>query len=141
MSQGEQRESGIEDGAGPPEAPQHAQHLVVGLGASAGGLEALEEFFDELPPEPGMSFVVVTHLAHGSVSMLPELIAWYSHMPVVKLTEGIVLEVNRVYVQPPGVALGLLGGKLHGFEPAEDGPRPLPIDFFHDVRPRVEGAR
>ena len=143
MTQQDQREGGNEDGSGSVEAAI-GSHLVVGLGASAGGLEALEEFFDELEPEPGMSFVVVTHLAHGSVSLLPELIGRFSRMPVVRITDGLPLEPNRVYVQPPGVALGVLNGRLHVFEPAADGHQPLPIDFFfrclaQDVKERAVG--
>jgi two-component system, chemotaxis family, CheB/CheR fusion protein len=105
-------------------------HLVVGLGASAGGLEALEEFFDELPSDPGMSFVVITHQAPGAVSLLPELIARHCKMPITKVDGATKLEPNNVYVQPPGVTLGLLRGELHPFEPTADGPRPLAIDFF-----------
>jgi two-component system CheB/CheR fusion protein len=105
-------------------------HLVVGLGASAGGLEALEEFFAELPADPGMAFVVVTHQAPGGVSLLPELIARRSKLPVVKIEQKTPIEANHVYVQPPGVTLGLLRGELYPFEPSGDGPKPFPIDFF-----------
>jgi two-component system CheB/CheR fusion protein len=145
VSQAEQPESSesetVEDTS---PAPTPVPHLVVGLGASAGGLEALEAFFEEMPLDTGMAFVVVTHLAHGSTSMLPELIGRYSRMPVVKLVDSAQLEPNRIYVQPPGIALGLLNGKLHVFEPPEDGPRPLPIDFFfrclaHDIKERSVG--
>jgi two-component system CheB/CheR fusion protein len=105
-------------------------HLIVGLGASAGGLQALEEFFAELPAETGLAFVVVTHLAPGRVSLLPELLARFSRMPVVKIEEGTEIEPNHVYVPPAGMTLGLLNGRLHLFEPDADGPKPLPIDFF-----------
>ena len=116
---------------GEVEARGHkAEHLVVGLGASAGGLEALEEFFLELPAEPGMAFVVLTHLASGRVSLLPELLARQSRMPIVKIEEGTVLEPNRVYIPPGGMTLGLLNGRFHLFEPPPDAPKPLPIDFF-----------
>jgi two-component system CheB/CheR fusion protein len=108
----------------------NSEYLVVALGASAGGLEALEEFFSELPSDTGMAFVVVTHLAPGRVSLLPELLGRFSRMPVVKIEEGTNLEPDHVYVPPAGVTLGLLNGRLHLFEPAADGPKPLPIDFF-----------
>jgi two-component system, chemotaxis family, CheB/CheR fusion protein len=106
------------------------KHIAVGLGASAGGLEALVEFFDSLPDEPGMSFVVVTHLAHGSVSALPELIRSHTKMRVIEVQSGMALEPNRVFVSPPGVTLGVIGGKLQVFEPQAGSPRALPIDFF-----------
>lgn len=144
MTQQDQSEGRKADGDAGLELPQEPRHLIVGLGASAGGLEALQEFFQALEPNPGMAFVVVTHLAHGSVSMLPELIGRYTSMPVLKITDNLELEPNRVYVQPPGVVLGLLKGRVHVFEPPEDGPRPLPIDFFfrslaQDVKERAVG--
>jgi two-component system, chemotaxis family, CheB/CheR fusion protein len=105
-------------------------HIAVGLGASAGGLEALAEFFESLPEAPGMSFVVVTHLAHGTVSALPELIRTHTKMQVAEVQNGMALEPNRVFVSPPGVTLGVMDGKLQVFEPQAGGPRPLPIDFF-----------
>src|ERR1044071_1157282 len=105
-------------------------HLIVGLGASAGGLEALEEFFDELPHDSGMSFVVVMHQAPGKVSLLPELISRHCKMPVVKVEGPIDVEPNHVYIQPPGITLGLLEGQLFPFEPNADGKRSFPIDSF-----------
>ena len=116
--------------SGPVSRDRFNGHLVVGLGASAGGLEALEEFFAELPADPGMSFVVITHQTPGSVSLLPELLARHCKMPVAKVDGATTLEPNKVYVQPPGVILGMLKGELHPFEPSADGPRPLAIDFF-----------
>lgn len=104
------------------------EHLVVGLGASAGGLEALEEFFDELPGNPGMSFIVVTHQAPGKVSLLPELIARRAKMPVVKVDGSTPVEPDHVYVQPPGTCVGLLNGEIHSIE--DGATRSHPIDFF-----------
>src|SRR5215470_9631393 len=67
---------------------------VVGIGASAGGLEALEEFFDSMPADPGMAFVVVTHQHPGHTSMLPELLRRKTEMPVVEAAEGMRLAPN-----------------------------------------------
>ncbi|HEX6275727.1 MAG TPA: CheR family methyltransferase [Polyangiaceae bacterium] len=106
------------------------EHLVVGLGASAGGLEALEEFFEELPSNPGMSFVVITHQTPGIVSLLPELIARRCKMPVVKVDRKRPIEPDHVYIQPPGATLGVLKGELFPFEPSGDAARRYPIDFF-----------
>lgn len=128
----------------PPDKEVSAGHLVVGLGASAGGLEALEEFFEALPADPGMSFVVVTHQAPGRVSLLPDLIARHCKMPVVKVEGATALAVNHVYVQPAGVTLGLLKGEIFPFEPSAISPRPFAIDFFfrslaQDQRDRAVG--
>lgn len=137
-------EAKSDEGAEPRSEDQPRGFLVVGLGASAGGLEALEEFFEEIPGDAKMAFVVVTHLARGAVSMLPEIIGRHSRMPVVRVEEGTEIEPGHVYVPPTGVTLGLLKGRLHVFEPEQDGPRPLPIDFFfrclaRDHRERAVG--
>ena len=79
---------------------------VVGIGASAGGLEALQEFFGNMPADTGMGFVVVTHQHPGHVSMLPALLARSTRMPVVEATDGMRVEPNHVYVGAPGRAVG-----------------------------------
>ena len=116
--------------SGQSEPASSAGYLVVGLGASAGGLEALEEFFDELPANSGMAFVVVTHQSADKVSLLTELIGRHCKMPVQRVDTTMPIEPNRVYVQPPGATLGVLKGALFPFEPRSDGPKPLAIDFF-----------
>jgi two-component system CheB/CheR fusion protein len=87
--------------------------LIVALGASAGGLEALEQFFAEMPPDSGMAFVVVTHLHPGRVSLMPELLQRHCSMPVVQVAESIPVEPNKVYLGPPGRKLEILNGTLH----------------------------
>jgi two-component system CheB/CheR fusion protein len=133
-SNGAAHEAAESDGtpreASEPRAAEQRAHLVVGVGASAGGLAAIEEFFEEVPDDANIAFVVVTHLTPGGVSMLPELIARHSRMPVVRAREGVELLPNNIYVPSEGVTLGVLNGKLHLFEPVKDGPRPLPIDFL-----------
>lgn len=103
---------------------------VVGIGASAGGLEALEELFDNMPANTGMAFVVVTHQHPGHTSLLPELLAKETEMPVAEAADGTRLQPNHVYVGPPGGHLAILNGTLHRMEAnAESAPR-LPIDYF-----------
>ncbi len=103
---------------------------VVGIGASAGGLEALEELFEHMPAETGMAFVVVTHQHPGHTSLLPELLGKETEMPVVEAADGTKLQPNHVYVGPPGGHLAILGGTLHRMEAdAKTAPR-LPIDYF-----------
>ena len=72
--------------------------LVVGIGASAGGVEALQGFFEAMPPDPGMAFVVVTHLGEGQHSALPEILARATNLPIEPARDGATLEPNRVYV-------------------------------------------
>src|SRR5215475_1177895 len=117
---------------------------IVGIGASAGGLEALEELFDNMPADPGMAFVVVTHQHPGHTSMLPELLRRKTEMPVVEAAEGMRLRPNCVYVGAPGGQMAILEGKLHRMETdRKESPR-LPIDYFfrslaNDQRERAIG--
>lgn len=83
---------------------------IVGIGASAGGLEALQEFFSTMPPDTGIAFVVVTHLHKGQPSMLPELLARQTTMPVSEADNGLRIEPNHVYVASPGGPFGVANG-------------------------------
>ncbi len=107
---------------------------IVGLGASAGGLEALEKFFLHVPADCGMAFVVVTHLHPGHVSLLPELLGKCTRMPVRHAADGMAVEPNAVYMSLPDGYLAILHGALHVMELDEPGLLRLPIDyFFHSL--------
>jgi two-component system CheB/CheR fusion protein len=118
---------------------------VVGMGASAGGLEALEEFFQKMPPENGMAFVVVQHLDPSHENLLAELLQRNTSMPVRQIHDGMALEPDHVYVIPPNRDLSVLHGILYLFEqPTSHGLR-LPINFFfhslaEDMRERSVGV-
>ncbi|WAS99244.1 chemotaxis protein CheB [Nannocystis punicea] len=85
---------------------------VVGIGASAGGLEALEQLFAHVPPEPGVAFVVVSHLAPHLPSLMPELLAKQTALPVSAAEDGARVEPDHVYIIPPNAALTLEHGAL-----------------------------
>ncbi len=103
---------------------------VVGIGASAGGLEAFSALLKSLPADTGMAFVLVQHLAPSHESMLTELLARSTAMPITEITDGLSVEANHVYVIPPNVNLGILHGVLH-LVPREVTPAHyLPIDNF-----------
>ena len=104
--------------------------LIVGIGASAGGLEAMEEFFHHMPPSNGMAFVVVSHQHAGHVSLLPSLLSRCTAMSVVEATDRMEVEPNRVYLAPGGTNLAILHGILHLMEPVSQERVPLPIDYF-----------
>ena len=112
--------------AGP--GPGAGTFLVVALGASAGGLEALEQFFSAVPEGSGLAFVVVQHLERRQPSLLAELLARRTALPVRQAVDGDVLEPDRVYVIPPNALLSSTGGILHVL-PFGDEPR-MPIDTF-----------
>jgi len=80
---------------------------VVGIGASAGGLSALEELFDHLSPDSGAAFVVIQHLSPDFKSLMKELLERHTSMPVYRVTEGMELKPNSVFLIPPGQNLAL----------------------------------
>ena len=103
---------------------------IVGIGASAGGLEALKEFFTAMPADNGMVFVVIQHLDPSHVSHMSELLAKFTDMRVVQAEDQIALDANSVYTIPPNKFLRLAEGRLHLTEPVKrDGMR-MPINFF-----------
>ena len=75
---------------------------IAGIGASAGGLEAIKKLLENLPPETGLAFVVIQHLASNQESMLPEILARFTQMHVNKIEHGMQIEPNQVYVIPAG---------------------------------------
>jgi two-component system, chemotaxis family, CheB/CheR fusion protein len=101
----------------------------VGVGSSAGGLEALEELFRDMPPNTGMAFVVVSHLHPGHTSILPQLLGKTTSLPVVEASDGTRVRPDHVYVCAPGGHLAILNGTLHRMETGLKQVH-LPIDYF-----------
>ncbi len=106
---------------------------VVGVGASAGGVEAFSELLDCLPSDTGMAFVLVQHLDPEHESLLPEVLARATRMPVAQAEHGMRLAPDHVYVIPPNAELSLSGPRLKVAPRRAASGRPaLPIDaFFH----------
>ncbi len=103
---------------------------IVGIGASAGGLEALEKFFINLPNDNGIAFVIVMHFDPTSKSLMGEILKRYSKMAVVQVEEGMKVEPNHVYIIPPNKDMAILRGVLHLLEPVVRKGIRHPIDFF-----------
>jgi two-component system CheB/CheR fusion protein len=103
---------------------------IAGIGASAGGLEALEQFFQNIPDNNGLAYVVVQHLDPTQKGMLPELLQRVSKMKVYQATNQMVVKPNCVYVIPPNKSMSISKGILQLFEPLEIRGLRLPIDFF-----------
>jgi len=104
--------------------------IVVGIGASAGGLHALQQFFEAMPAANDMAFVIVTHLAPEQESHLATLLQPYTTMPVCQVTETLQLERNQVYVIPPNRNLATIDSHLR-LLPLEAARRNrAPIDHF-----------
>jgi two-component system CheB/CheR fusion protein len=102
---------------------------VVGIGASAGGLETLKEFFEAMPADGGMAFVVIQHLDPDYKSQMAELLASHTAMKVVMAEDGLQVEPNAVYLIPPNKYLSIHECALHLTPARRDGIR-MPIDFF-----------
>jgi two-component system CheB/CheR fusion protein len=107
---------------------------IVGIGASAGGFEALESFFKNMPPDSGLAFVVIQHLDPNFKNMLPELLQKTTLMPVSQITDKLKVCPNHIYVIPPNKTLTIENGFLHLSIPNENRGLRLPIDtFFHSL--------
>jgi two-component system CheB/CheR fusion protein len=104
--------------------------LVVGIGSSAGGLEALYKLLDALPPDTGMAFVLIQHLDPTHRSMMVGLLAGHTAMPVLEAADGMPVERDHVYVIPPAAYLSIHDGALRLTNPRERHGARMPIDFF-----------
>jgi two-component system, chemotaxis family, CheB/CheR fusion protein len=103
---------------------------IVGIGASAGGLEALELFLRHVPDNSGMAFVIVQHLDPTHKGIMVELLQRTTAMPVVQVKDRLRVAANRVYVIAPNKDMSILHGVLHLLDPAAPRGLRLPIDFF-----------
>lgn len=113
------------------EAGDKKSFPVIGIGASAGGLEALEEFFQNVPNDSGMAFVAVSHTDPGRSSLLPEIIRRKSVITVIEVRDGMEIEPNTVYLPPSNRDLTLDGDVFHLIAQQQRGTTlRLPIDTF-----------
>jgi chemotaxis methyl-accepting protein methylase/PAS domain-containing protein len=103
---------------------------IIGIGASAGGLEALELFLENVPERSGMAFVIVQHLDPNRKGLMVELLQRATALPVFQVKEQMTVQPNSVYVIPPNKDMSIFHGVLHLFEPAAPRGLRLPIDYF-----------
>ena len=103
---------------------------VVGLGASAGGLDAFRRLLAVLPAGTGMAFILIQHLDPTHASMMVDLLAGHTPMKVQQAADGMPLEPEHVYLIPPGAYLSIRGGALRLSQPRERHGARLPFDFF-----------
>lgn len=114
--------------------PSHLNFPVVGIGASAGGLQAVQHFFEHMPSDNGMAFVVVLHLSPDHQSSAGTLIASRTKMAVTQLVSAVPIEPNHVYVISPAQRLSMNDGYLRGLPPIPRSGRHVTIDlFFRDL--------
>ena len=113
-------------------SPEQIEKLfpVVGIGASAGGLQALNELFENLPPDLGMAYVIVQHLSPSHDSILPELLAAKTKMPVKQVKNGLKINPDEVYVIPPNTFISIVDSKLKLSERIKTDGIHHSIDYF-----------
>lgn len=123
-----------------PRSPSVATR-IVGIGASAGGLAALEQFFEQIPQASGLAYVVVQHLDPAAKSLLTELLQRVTSMPVREVAEMMRVEPDCVYVIPPNRELSVVDGVLKSGKPAEQRGVRLPINVLFSSLARDQGER
>ncbi|PWU11468.1 MAG: hypothetical protein C5B51_02600 [Terriglobia bacterium] len=126
---------------GVPPGESAAQNCpVVGFGASAGGLEAITEVLRHLPEDPGMAIVFIQHLDPKHASMLTELLARATTMPVQQVTDGLKVDSNHVYVIAPNTCIAIRQGHLY-LEPRQAATPHMPIDHFFRSLAEDQGSK
>ena len=125
---GNSKRSGITEAG----VPTNAHFPVIGIGASAGGLKAFEEFFSNIPKDKftGMAFIIVQHLAPDHKSILNELIKRYTSMQVFEVTDGMTVKQDCIYIIKPNCDMAYMNGKLMLFDIDSPKGKRLSIDFF-----------
>ena len=134
-NEGQSRKSAVSNVSEARETPDTADRdyrsfPIIGMGASAGGLEVFQQFFRLVPPDSGMAFVLVSHLNPGHASMLTEILQRMATMPVVEAQDRMAVAPNSVYVIPPNRDMAIFRGNLHLSAPDSSRGQRMPIDFF-----------
>ena len=111
-------------------ASEPSEPIVVGIGASAGGLESLKEFFAAMSADCGLAFVIIQHLAPARESYMANILGKYTQMKVVEATNNMRVEANCVYSIPPNHFLRIEQGHLYLSETKQTAGMRMPIDFF-----------
>ncbi len=124
------------------ESSRHANSFpIVAIGASAGGLEAFEQFFKNMPGDSNMAFVLIPHLSPDHKSIMPELLSRHTTMSIVQAENGMTVMPNCVYIIPPDKDMSILHGKLQIFDPVERRGIRHPIDFFFRALAQDQGEK
>ncbi len=119
---------------------QKRKFPIVGIGASAGGLEAFETFFKAMPPNCNMAFILVAHLDPTHISILPELVQKRTPMKVFQIEDGMKVEPNQVYIIPPNSDLAILNSSLQLMKQGLPRGINMPIDTFLRSLAQDQGA-
>jgi two-component system CheB/CheR fusion protein len=114
----------------PVKLDEESTFPIVGIGASAGGLEAVEKIFSNMPYDSGMAFVIVMHFDPKAKSVMADILKGYTKMEIFQVEDEMKVEPNRVYIIPPNKDMAILHRTLHLYEPVVSKGIRHPIDFF-----------
>src|SRR5690242_1281919 len=112
------------------EAESNENFLVVGLGGSAGGVQALRDFFSQVPAQTGMAYVVILHLSPDHDSQLAEVLQSAALLPVTKVEQRVRVQPDHVYVIPPNKSLEIHDGYIDVSQMTSNEVRRAPVDIF-----------
>jgi two-component system, chemotaxis family, CheB/CheR fusion protein len=121
--------------------PTKEEFLIVGLGASAGGIQAFKEFFQHVPPKSGIAYVVILHLSPDHDSRLAQVIQTTTQMPVTQVMEKVAVEPDHVYVVPPNQHLTMQDGSIIVSPNTQIEDRRAPVDIFFRTLAEEHGSR
>jgi chemotaxis response regulator CheB len=110
--------------------PAPGEFLITGLGASAGGIQALKDFFEHVPERSGIAYVVILHLLPDHDSKLAEVLQTTTTMPVKQVKEKVKVEPDHVYVVPPDQHLTMVDGSIVVSRNTQIEDRRAPVDIF-----------
>ncbi len=133
--------SQVETSSTLPDSTMPISYPIVGLVASAGGLDAFKRFFSAMPADSGMAFVLIPHLDPSHESMMVELLSKLTSMPVIEAKQDMEVQVNRIYIIPPSNFLSISGGRLQLSDPPLDHGWQTSIDYFLRSLARDQGER
>lgn len=125
----------------PPKKKSKDHSYVIGIGASAGGLEAIHELFDNMPDDTGFSFVIVQHLSPDYKSLMPELLAKHSQMKIYEVEDGMPLKKDCIYLMPSRKTMKLEDGRLYLSEQQRNHLPNTAIDTFFTSLAKAKGKQ
>lgn len=117
------------------------EFLIVGIGASAGGIRALQEFFEHVPADSGMAYVVILHLSPDYDSKLAEVLQSVAAIPVLQVKEKLIVEANKVYIVPPNQHLIMQDAHISVSPNITVEDRRAPVDIFFRSLAESHGSR
>src|SRR5262249_27568963 len=134
------QDTGAPEPVAPPEAPPRLPFFVVGVGASAGGLDAVSRLVESIPPNPGLSLLIVLHLHATSESHLPDILSRLTTLTVREAADGMPMQANHAYIIPPSTVMSMADGHIALQSRPPRAPH-MPIDYLFRSLAEVQRSR